>query len=136
MIMNPDIVLKWYKQAVHDLDMAEKNISIKGYDISAFLAQQSVEKLLKAAILFEGRPLPKSHYIDELAQTLQLPEDVINAVLDLASDYTFSRYPDVADRVPFEEYTEELALEKVNKAKIVLNYLKERFKTPGGENAL
>ena len=34
--MNKDIAEKWYKQALHDLEMAEKNISIQGYDISAF----------------------------------------------------------------------------------------------------
>jgi len=28
--MSKEIALKWYKQALHDLQMAEKNISIKG----------------------------------------------------------------------------------------------------------
>ncbi len=46
--MSKEIALKWDKQALHDLQMAEKNISIKGYDIAAFLAHQSVEKLMKS----------------------------------------------------------------------------------------
>jgi len=48
--MSKEIAIKWYKQALHDLQMAEKNISIKGYDIAAFLAHQSVEKLIKSSL--------------------------------------------------------------------------------------
>jgi len=49
-----EIARKWYRQAVHELEMAEKNIEIGGYDISAFLSHQSVEKLLKAGFILEG----------------------------------------------------------------------------------
>jgi HEPN domain-containing protein len=130
-VMSKEIALKWYSQAEHDLEMADKNIPIKGYDISAFLAQQSVEKMLKAVIIFEGKPLPKTHYIDELARILQLPDDIVDAVLDLSPDYTLARYPDVADHVPFAEYTEELAQEKVKKAKVIFECCKKRLKLPG-----
>jgi HEPN domain-containing protein len=47
--MANEMVSKWLQQALHDLAMAEKNISIGGYDVSAFLAQQAVEKLMKAS---------------------------------------------------------------------------------------
>ena len=45
--MNIEIAKKWLKQAKHDLQMAEKNIDIEGYDIASFLAHQSVEKIIK-----------------------------------------------------------------------------------------
>ena len=124
--MNEETALKWYKQAKHDLEMAGKNIVIGGYDVAAFLAQQSVEKMLKAAILFEGKPLPRTHYVDELARTLQLPESIIDNVLDLAPDYTLARYPDVADRVPYAEYNKDLAAEKVEKARSVFDFLAKK----------
>lgn len=44
--MNRAAAAKWLKQALHDLDMAGKNVGIGGYDTAAFLAHQSVEKLL------------------------------------------------------------------------------------------
>ncbi len=44
---------RWYRQAVHDLEMAEKNLRFGGYDVAAFLAHQAVEKLLKAGLIFE-----------------------------------------------------------------------------------
>lgn len=47
------IAKKWLKQALHDIEMADKNIAIGGYDIAAFLAHQSVEKLLKSIFLIE-----------------------------------------------------------------------------------
>jgi len=55
--MNKEISLKWLKQAQHDLDIAQKNISIGGFDTAAFLSHQSVEKLLKAIFALEGKKI-------------------------------------------------------------------------------
>ena len=125
--MNNETALKWYKQARHDLEMAEKNIEIEGYDVAAFLSQQSVEKLLKAIFAFEGRSIPRSHYIDELAQELHVAQEMLDDVLELTADYMFARYPDVADHVPYEEYDKEIAREKVSRAQNIFERLKERL---------
>jgi len=125
--MTEKIAIKWLKQALHDIEMAEKNIAIGGYDVSAFLAHQSVEKLLKAVFAINGQKIPKSHYIDELARELELEKDIIDAATELTVDYTFSRYPDVAKGVPYEEYDEETAKEKVKTAKRVFEYLKNKY---------
>lgn len=126
--MNKEIALKWFKQASHDLLMAEKNLEIEGYDVVAFLAQQSVEKLLKSIFALEGKKIPKSHFIDDLARQLNLSEEVLDNILDLTGDYTLSRYPDVADLVPYEAYDKEIATEKVEKAKQIFELLKEKYK--------
>jgi HEPN domain-containing protein len=131
--LNRDIAAKWFKQALHDLEMAERNIGIGGFDVAAFLAHQAVEKLLKSTFAMEGKTIPKTHYIDELAHQLGLPTVVIDDIMDLTADYTFARYPDVAEHVPYEEYTEEIARKKVEKAKTVFKLLKERFKELGDE---
>ena len=125
--MKREIALKWLKQALHDLDMAEKNIAIGGYDVTAFLAHQSVEKLLKAIFIIRGRKVPRTHYIDELARELRLEEEIVNSALELTVDYTFSRYPDVAEHVPYEEYNEEIAREKVKTAREILESLRELY---------
>jgi HEPN domain-containing protein len=36
-----EAALKWYRQAKHDLKMAEGNIDIGGFDIAAFLSHQA-----------------------------------------------------------------------------------------------
>ena len=57
-----EIAIKWLKQGLHDLEMARKNVEIGGYDVAAFLAHQSVEKLLKALFAIKGKEIPKIHY--------------------------------------------------------------------------
>jgi len=94
----------WYRQGVYDLRMAERNLEIGGYNVAAFLAQQSVEKLLKAAYLLEEKPIPRTHHLDELAKPLGLPEELYYEVISLTLDYALSRYPDVIGEVPFEYY--------------------------------
>ncbi|HID24194.1 MAG TPA: HEPN domain-containing protein [Planctomycetaceae bacterium] len=128
--MSTEIARRWYRQAVHDLQMAERNVLIGGYDVAAFLAHQAVEKLLKAAFAMEDKSIPRTHYIDELARRLHLPGDLTDALLELTPDYMLARYPDVAGTVPYEQYTEELAEEKVRVAKRVLEYFQRRWGQP------
>ena len=126
--MNKEIAIKWFKQAKHDLDIAEKNISIGGYDIAAFLSHQSFEKLLKSIFAIEGKKIPKIHYIDELGRKLKVPSQILDDIIDLTIDYTFSRYPDVAEQIPYEIYDENIAKNKVERAKRVFNQLENRYK--------
>lgn len=121
------VAQKWLKQALHDLKMAEKNVEIGGYDVAAFLAHQSVEKLLKAVFIIKGKKVPRTHYIDELAKELKLKTTLITSISDLTVDYTFSRYPDVSENVPYEEYDEKIAKEKVMIAKELFEALKKDY---------
>ncbi len=129
-----EAALKWLKQAKHDLEMAEKNIDIGGYDVASFLSHQAVEKLLKAVIILEGKKPPKSHYLDDLARILGLTDDVVDDLDELAADYMISRYPDVSDTVPFEGYDKDIALEKVAVAKRVFEKLGDRYISLEGAN--
>ena len=125
--MNKEIGKKWLKQALHDLKIAEKNIDIEGYDIAAFLAHQSVEKLLKSIFGFQGKKIPKSHYIDELGQKLGVSDDTLEDIIDLTSDYLFARYPDMSDNVPFEQYNKSIAKSKIEKAKRIFKALEDKY---------
>lgn len=125
--MNRALAAKWLKQASHDLEMAGRSIDIGGYDIAAFLAHQSVEKLLKALFAISGRAVPKTHYIDELADELGVSADVRFHIDGLAADYMLSRYPDVSDQVPYEQYDRALADEKVRAASKVFELLRGRY---------
>jgi len=118
---------KWFKQALHDLKMARKNISIEGYDIAAFLAHQSIEKLLKSIIILRKNKLPKTHLIDDLAREIGLSEQLTDLINELTIDYTFSRYPDISNSVPFEEYNEKIADEKVKNAERIFKKLKKEY---------
>jgi len=126
--MSKEIARKWFKQAQHDLEMAERNIAIEGYDVTAFLAHQAVEKLLKSVFALLGKRIPRTHYIDELARELNLEPDIVDGILDLTGDYTFARYPDVSEHTPYEEYDEEIAKDKVDKARMVFFEIKRKYK--------
>jgi len=125
--VNRAVAAKWLKQARHDLDMAGKNIGIGGFDTAAFLAHQSVEKLLKALLAAGGRPVPRLHFSDELAGQLALPSEARVHIEGLTADYMLSRYPDVSDSVPYEQYDEALAREKVRAAQSIFALLEERY---------
>jgi len=119
---------KWFKQAKHDFEMAEKNSEIGGYDVASFLSHQAVEKLLKAIIVYEGKTPPRSHYLDEIATQLGLADEVMENISELSGDYMISRYPDITGRVPYEEYDKDIAAEKVNAARKIFEQLKDRYK--------
>jgi len=125
--LNKEIGKKWLKQALHDLEIAEKIIDIEGYDVAAFLAHQSVEKLLKSIFGFQGKKIPKIHYIDELGQKLGVSDDTLEDIIDLTSDYLFARYPDMSDNVPFELYNEIIAKSKIEKAKRIFKALEDKY---------
>lgn len=125
--MNKETAEKWFKQAKHDLEMAERNIQIEGYDVAAFLAHQAVEKLLKSILIVEGKEVPKTHKLDKLGQLLTLQSEVVDKILDLTEDYALSRYPDISLEVPYLEYDKEIAERKVTIAKEIFEILKNRY---------
>jgi len=118
---------KWLKQAQHDLKMAEKNLKIRGYDVAAFLAHQSVEKLLKSILILEDKEVVKTHKLDRLAQLANLPPDIIDQIIDLTEDYAISRYPDASLTVPYLQYDLKTSKKKVSVAKEVFKALKQRY---------
>ena len=84
-------------------------------------------RLLKSIFALEGKKIPKIHYIEELGKRLKIPNPILDQIIDLTVDYTFSRYPDVAEKVPYEIYTENIAKSKVEKAKKIFAQLKNRY---------
>jgi HEPN domain-containing protein len=119
---------KWLKQALHDLEMAEKNLEFGGYDVCAFLCHQAVEKFMKALIIRKhGADAPRIHHLDQLARKLGFPREVVDKLLLLESDYVASRYPDVSVGVPYEEYSREDAEDKVGLAKEMIEWLRNHL---------
>lgn len=125
--LTKDVAAKWFKQARHDLVIAKKNVAIGGYDTAAFLAHQAVEKLLKSLYALRGQKIPRIHYVDVLARRLGVYRLVAPEITDINADYMFARYPDVGENVPYEEYDEEIAAEKVAKAERVFTLLKDYY---------
>ncbi len=116
------------KQAERDLENAGKNISIEAHEVAAFLAEQAVEKYLKAYWMVGKQEMPPfTHSLTELGDALGVPHILRKHLVSLTSDYTTARYPDAANGVPYEVYDRETAEDKVRSAEAILAWLREQI---------
>ncbi len=114
----------WIKQALKDLEMAEKNFEIGGYYITAFLCHQSVEKGLKALYIVKFKRMPeKMHSLIALGREVEIPEEYFHILREMTPDFIISRYPDVIGEVPYEVYDKETAKERLENAKKVVDWI-------------
>lgn len=117
------------KQAERDLENARKNIGIEAYEVSAFLAEQAVEKFLKAYwMIAKNEAAPHTHSLTELGDALGVPVALRKHLVNLTADYTTARYPDAANGVPYEIYDRETAEAKVASGEAILTWLREQTK--------
>jgi len=112
--------------------MAERNLSIEGYDVSAFLAHQAVEKLLKSILILEAKAFPRTHKLETLVPLLNISTELADKILDLTEDYTISRYPDLSVEIPYLQYDKKTAARKVAIAKEDFDALRGRYKNLEG----
>ena len=116
------------KQAQRDIMNAKKNVEIEAYEVAAFLAEQSVEKFLKAAwITLKYELPPHTHYLLDLGKSLKIPKNLQRQLAFLNPDYTISRYPNAANGIPYELYDREIALSKINAAEEVIEWIRKQI---------
>ena len=113
----------WQKQAERDVESAEKNIGIQEYALAAFLCQQAVEKALKALLIQKDGQLVKTHSVISLAKPVNIPAVLQGKIEQLESVYQQTRYPDIAKKMPAEEFDEQDAREFLENAKEVLSWV-------------
>lgn len=125
--MRPEVE-RLLRQADRDVENARKNITIEAYEVSAFLAQQAVEKYLKGLwVLLKKEPAPHTHSLTELGDGIGVPSALRRYLADLTPDYTISRYPNAANAVPYELYDEATARAKLANADQVIRWLRQRI---------
>jgi HEPN domain-containing protein len=96
--MHKDEVELFLKRAKNFLDGAKERFQKEDWDLTCFMAEQSVQLISKAKILEKGGELPKTHSIRKLLALLyQLTENDDfkynrKALLFLESAYLNSRY--------------------------------------------
>lgn len=114
----------WWKQAKRDLQSAENSLNSKDYYLCAFMCQQAVEKGLKALLMLKTRErIFLTHSLLELGKRGRAPEKIIDHLRRLAPEYTISRYPDVTETLPYENYDRGIAADQLKRAKEVFRWL-------------
>ncbi len=119
-------VLEWLRAAEDDLEDARVLLAARRYAGAAFHAHQAAEKALKAAIIALRREKPpRIHNLVELARILGVRDDeILEAVRRLNPHYRVARYPDAANGVPMDVYSERIASELVSLAERVVGWVK------------
>ena len=122
---------KWLAQAVRDLRTAENSLNSGDYYACAFWSQQAVEKALKALLMARGKVV-KGHDLVELGYIIrdELHLDVsqiMDNLRELTMHYTTARYPDAANGIPYEVYTESRARRALELAREVVEWVRRNL---------
>ena len=104
----------WLRYAVSDLEIAHTTPSSRILlEALCFHAQQAAEKALKAVLVSQVIPFPRTHNIrtllDLLPQGMVLPSEV-EAAASLTDYAVLTRYPGNFEPVTEEEYREAIYL--------------------------
>jgi HEPN domain-containing protein len=118
---------RWFAQALRDLDDAKFNLSGKRYNVACFLAQQSVEKALKAFLLAKGAEEIWGHSTSDLCKDAQTLDSDFATVQDEAASldkyYIPTRYPNVLPGgIPSEVFDEADANKAILTAERIIKF--------------
>jgi len=110
------------------LRKALNDIVTRDWDSAAFWFQQAAEKALNALLLNAGIT-SRGHNLLELAEVAKVKlgvdvEEVVDDLRELTVHYTISRYPNTANALPYELYTEGKARELVERARRVVEWVR------------
>ena len=122
-----EVYIRWLRQAEADYDVANYNLKGKKYYACANYSQQCAEKALKALWIYKEKKLVKTHGITSLAKKLDVPEKLIVKIALLEPIFRESKYPDILDKIPAEEYDEKDSTEFLNIAEEVLLWVKNQI---------
>lgn len=127
--MNPDKEVEdWVYEAEQDFGLAEGAIELGYYARSTGISEQAAEKAVKALYLAVNRALaPRTHKIDDIAQTLGAPPELVLGASTLVGDYFASRYPGAAHGRPSDAYSKEMAVERLEIARSIVQWVKSRL---------
>jgi Uncharacterized conserved protein related to C-terminal domain of eukaryotic chaperone, SACSIN len=123
---------EWSKQALEDLDTAKVLLENAKYYASAFYSQQAVEKSLKSLTIRLGKDPSKTTSLMELIEMIEkegvsVPTNIKEDLMVLSPHFIISRYPDTANGVPFKQYNKSISEDLCNKAKEVVEWVKENL---------
>lgn len=122
---------RWFRQAEHDLTMAQRLREESPAD-ACFFAEQSAQKSLKAFLYRQGSRGELEHSIVHLAERCGRIDPTFHSLTThgrlLDQFYIPTRYPDaLADpAVPFETYTVEQATEAIRLASAILDAVRPK----------
>ena len=139
-IMTRNKYKNWLDEAEWDLETARILKDQERYNASAFYSQQSVEKLVKAILMFK-KESPWGHSTRELLHRLsEIMDEDYSKLIHLSSEldlhYIPSRYPNAhPNSAPHEAYDEMMANDAIDNAEEIFNNLRPIFEIEEEEDS-
>lgn len=123
---------RWLAQAQHDVRAAAVNREAGFPEVACFLAQQSVEKALKALLYAQGERPVLGHATHRLVQSCAEYDaaflDHLDGCRQLDQFYIATRYPNgIPDGIPHDVYTGKQAEEAVGIADRIIRFVAQHF---------
>lgn len=123
--------LRWFDEALWDLDTARILHRERRFNAAAFYAHQAAEKACKA-LLYHAHEAPWGHSVRELLMRYSnragrgVSEELMVCARELDRHYIPSRYPNAhPSGTPHEAYDEETSRRALEAAERVLNFVRE-----------
>jgi len=114
MLKNKTASLEWLTHAYHDLNGAILLFKANHYtDTTSYVLQQAIEKMLKAILAAQNKPIKKIHNLLEvydlvMSDSFILDEDDLMYLSIATAYYTKQKYPTPHKRLPPKEEIEEV----------------------------
>lgn len=122
--------LRWFNEAVWDLETAKILHEAKRFNAAAFYSHQAAEKASKS-LLYHVNEAAWGHSVRELLQRYferiseDPPEDIMRCARELDRHYIPSRYPNAhPSATPHEAYDDEASSRAIKCAEIVVEYVR------------
>ncbi len=121
---------RWLSQATEDLKWASHLAEAGGWHIACFLAQQVVEKALKAFLYAQGEEVVIGHSVTRLGMAAAAYQagfsERVKRWSYLDGYYITTRYPNgLPDGIPAEIYNREAADQAVSMATEAVEYVRK-----------
>ncbi len=121
----------WLRQALKDLEHAERSVELGDYEWACFAAHQAAGKAVKALyqkLRVEVWGHSVSRLINSLPEEYKPPEELVNKAKELDRNYIPARYPNFhPEGAPMDYYTRKDAEEAVNYAREILEYCRSKI---------
>ena len=121
-------VSNWWEQAKKDLSAAKNSVKSGDYEWASFQSNQAAEKALKALHIKLKKSNIQSHNLIKIGESLSAPREIKESLMELNPEYTLSRYPDVANAMPSQNYSERKASEKIKHAEEIIKWTEKQLK--------
>lgn len=115
---------EFWAQARADYATALTLLDAGVYYASVFFSQQAAEKALKAAAIQKQHRNPRGHHLIQIASSLDVSVEVMNAAAELNAEFLASRNPDVSDGVPAQLYDRKSAQIHLQAAEVIIEWVK------------